>query len=208
MKKFLNANKVLCLSPHPDDIEYGALGIMYKFYDTKFDIITISIGGKFDTSSGQRRFSECQSIYHQLPNIHGEFLLDDHTINFGYDELVHKIETKYDISKYDLILLPPDEDTHHDHKKINVVGMALTRKEKCGIIDYRTPSTLDTWVPNYFVDISEQLDSKIEQLHKFKTQSKHLYFTTELIRNFHTNYQSSRRGMGYVEMFKIHRLYA
>ena len=48
MEKFLNANRVLCLSPHPDDIEYGALGIMYKFKDTQFDILTISIGGKFD----------------------------------------------------------------------------------------------------------------------------------------------------------------
>ena len=205
--KFLNANKVLCLSPHPDDIEYGALGIMYKFQDTQFDIVTISIGGKFDTSSGQKRFAECQTIYDNFPNINGSFLLDDHTINFGYDYLVHLIETKYDMSQYDLILLPPDEDTHHDHKKINVVGMALTRKEKCGIIDYKTPSTLETWVPNYFVDITSFIDNKITQLHKFKTQSKHLYFTPEVIKNFHINYQSSRRGYGYVEMFKIHRIY-
>jgi len=48
MGKFLNADRVLCLSPHPDDIEYGALASMYKFQDTQFDIITISIGGKFD----------------------------------------------------------------------------------------------------------------------------------------------------------------
>lgn len=208
MAKFLNANRILCLSPHPDDIEYGALGIMYKYQDTQFDILTISIGGKFDITSGQRRFKECQSIYNSFKNISGEFLLDDHTINFGYDELVHKIETKYDISKYDLILLPPDEDTHHDHKKINVVGMALTRKEKCGIVDYKTPSTLETWIPNHFVDISMYMDSKIEQLHKFKTQSKHLYFAPQIIKSFHNNYQSARRGFGYVEMFKIHRLYA
>ena len=208
MAKFLNADRVLCLSPHPDDIEYGALGIMHKFQDTYFDIITISIGGKFDNSSGQTRFDECQSIYNEFPNIKGGFLLNDHTINFGYDQLVHLIETSYDMSKYDLILLPPDDDTHHDHKKINVVGMALTRKEKCGIVDYKTPSTLETWVPNYFVDITPYMDNKIQQLHKFKTQSKHLYFTPDVIKSFHTNYQSSRRGFGYVEMFKIHRIYS
>jgi LmbE family N-acetylglucosaminyl deacetylase len=208
MAKFLNANRVLCLSPHPDDIEYGALGIMYKFQDTQFDILTISIGGKFDISSGQRRFSECLSIYNDFSNISGSFLLDDHTINFGYDHLVHMIENKFDMSQYDLILLPPDEDTHHDHKKINVVGMALTRKEKCGIIDYRTPSTLETWTPNYFVDITPYIDDKIIQLHKFKTQAKHLYFTPDVIKSFHINYQSSRRGFGSVETFKIHRIYS
>ncbi len=36
MAKFLNADRVLCLSPHPDDIEYGALASMYKFQDTQF----------------------------------------------------------------------------------------------------------------------------------------------------------------------------
>jgi LmbE family N-acetylglucosaminyl deacetylase len=207
MGKFLNADKVLCLSPHPDDIEYGALGIMYKFQDTKFDIITISIGGKFDTTSSRNRFEECNSIWSEFPNVSGTFLLDDHTINFGYDHLVHMIESNHDISAYDIILLPPEEDTHHDHKKINVVGMALTRKEKCSIVDYKTPSTLDTWVPNYFVDINNHLEDKITQLKKFKTQSKHLYFTDDVIKSFHTNYQCARRGYGFVEMFKIHRLY-
>jgi LmbE family N-acetylglucosaminyl deacetylase len=208
MAKFLNADKVLCLSPHPDDIEYGALGIMYKFQDTHFDIVTISIGGKFDISSGQKRFAECQSIYDDFENISGSFLLEDHTINFGYDHLVHLIETKYDMSQYDLILLPPAEDTHHDHKKINVVGMALTRKEKCGIVDYKTPSTLETWIPNYFVDITMHIDDKIQQLHKFKTQAKHLYFTPDVVKAFHINYQSARRGFGFVETFKIHRIYS
>jgi LmbE family N-acetylglucosaminyl deacetylase len=208
MAKFLDANRVLCLSPHPDDIEYGAMGIMYKFQDTQFDIITISIGGKFDSSSGRNRFAECNSIWGELPNVKGSFLLEDHTINFGYDQLVHMIETNHEMSRYDLIMLPPDEDTHHDHKKINVVGMALTRKEKCGIIDYKTPSTLETWIPNYFVDITPYIDVKITQLHKFKTQAKHLYFTPDVIKAFHTNYQSARRGFGYVETFKIHRIYS
>ena len=208
MSKFLNANRVLCLSPHPDDIEYGVLGTISKFQDTQFDILTISIGGKFDPSSGERRFSECQSIYKEFPNIKGDFLFNDHTINFGYDHLVHMVETKYDVSQYDIILLPPEEDTHHDHKKINIIGMALTRKEKCSVIDYKTPSTLETWIPNYFVDITSYLPNKIEQLKKFKTQSKHLYFTENVIKSFHTNYQCSRRGYEFVEMFKIHRLYA
>ena len=207
MSKFLDSSKVLCLSPHPDDIEYGALGIMAKHQDTQFDILTISIGGKFDTSSGKNRFKECSSIWGSIPNINGGFLLEDHTINFGYDKLVHMIENQYDMSSYDLMLVPTHEDTHHDHKKINVVGMALTRKNKCGIVDYKTPSTLETWVPNYFVDISSYIDFKIEQLHKFKTQAKHLYFTEDVIKSFHINYQSSRRGMGYVEHFKIHRIY-
>ncbi len=91
MGKFLNADRVLCLSPHPDDIEYGALASMYKFQDTQFDIITISIGGKFDTSSSRNRHQECMNIWSSLPNVKGSFLSEDHTINIPYDFLVNKI---------------------------------------------------------------------------------------------------------------------
>jgi len=35
--KFLNLNKVLCLSAHPDDTEYGVLGSMISCDDTLFD---------------------------------------------------------------------------------------------------------------------------------------------------------------------------
>ena len=49
--KFLNFNKVLCLGAHPDDVEYGMLGSMCKFTDTKFDILVLSEGGDFDKST-------------------------------------------------------------------------------------------------------------------------------------------------------------
>ena len=46
--KFLNLDKVLCLSAHPDDAEYGVLGSMIKFGDTQFDVVVLSNGGDFD----------------------------------------------------------------------------------------------------------------------------------------------------------------
>ena len=39
--KFLNYDRVLCLSPHPDDVEYGVLGTMMKYKDTKFDVVKL-----------------------------------------------------------------------------------------------------------------------------------------------------------------------
>ena len=38
--KFLGFNKVLCLSPHPDDVEYSMSGTIIKYEDTHFDIVT------------------------------------------------------------------------------------------------------------------------------------------------------------------------
>ena len=35
--KFLGFDNVLCISPHPDDIEYSMFGTIDKYKDTKFD---------------------------------------------------------------------------------------------------------------------------------------------------------------------------
>ena len=51
--KFLNYDRVLCLSPHPDDVEYGMVGSMYKFRNTQFDVLILSEGGDFDESTGK-----------------------------------------------------------------------------------------------------------------------------------------------------------
>jgi len=53
--KFLGLNKVLCLSPHPDDVEFGMMGTILKYYDTHFDILCLSSGGDFDNTTGQNR---------------------------------------------------------------------------------------------------------------------------------------------------------
>ena len=43
--KFLNLNKVLCISPHPDDVEVGMMGSVIKHKDTHFDILCLTKGG-------------------------------------------------------------------------------------------------------------------------------------------------------------------
>ena len=49
---FLNLNRVLCISAHPDDAEYGMLGSMVKCRNTKFDIAVLSNGGDYDDTTG------------------------------------------------------------------------------------------------------------------------------------------------------------
>ena len=40
--KFLNLKKVLCLSPHPDDVEIGMMGTIFTYRGTKFDILCMT----------------------------------------------------------------------------------------------------------------------------------------------------------------------
>ena len=50
--KLLNFDRVLCLSPHPDDAEYSISGTVMKYSDTIFDILTMSVGGDFEGTDG------------------------------------------------------------------------------------------------------------------------------------------------------------
>ena len=95
--RFLNCDKVLCLAAHPDDVEYGMLGSIMKYTDTKFDILVLSEGGNFDDSTSTNRHSECEAIWKDIDNIEGSFLSTKHLADVSEDELINMIESKFDI---------------------------------------------------------------------------------------------------------------
>ena len=227
--KFLNYDKVLCLSPHPDDVEYGMLGTIMKYKDTKFDLVVLSEGGDFDESTAESRQNECRQVWEDIDNINGHFIKDSKFIkDKEEDEWVNILENQFDISDCDCIFSSSSEDSHFEHKMVSQLPYVLARRSKCGIINYKSPSTLDTWIPNFFVDINalvnrEEEDGhsrttealflafiwyiKLNKLKFFESQQDKSYFKEDSLNSFHSNYQCSARGMNQVESFKIIRGY-
>ena len=227
--KFLNYDKVLCLSPHPDDVEYGMLGTIAKYKDTKFDIVVLSEGGDFDITTKIERQDECKNVWNNIDNINGYFIDDSKFIkDKDEDEWVNLLENKFNISEYDFIISPSPFDSHFEHKIVSDLTYALVRRSKCGIIQYKSPSTLGTWIPNFFVDLGDvqKRDTsdghsnntdllfmamiwylKLNKLKLFESQQDKSYFKEGALKSFHSNYQCSTRGMNNVESFKIIRGY-
>ena len=164
--KFLNLDRILCLSAHPDDTEYGLLGSMMKFEETDFDVLVLSSGGDFDKTTGKSRQQECMKIWDRVQfNVSGRFFGKKYVKDTPEDEWVNIIEQDYNISGYDCILSLPKYDSHFEHRMVNHIAYALVRGTKCGIVTYRTPSTLEEWIPNYYVEIDDfSLDAKIREL--------------------------------------------
>tara|TARA_R100001594_G_scaffold149818_1_gene208749 strand:+ start:307 stop:996 length:690 start_codon:yes stop_codon:yes gene_type:complete len=227
--KLLNYDKVLCLSPHPDDAEYGMLGTICKYKDTKFEVVVLSQGGDFDITTKTERQNECRKVWENIDNIEGHFIEDSKFIkDKDEDEWVNILENKFDISSYDCIITTSPSDSHFEHRMVSDFTYALVRRSKCGIIQYKSPSTLDTWIPNLFVDLmvlanrdkedghsqgTHSLFSaflwfiKINKLKLFESQKGKSYFEDEAVKSFHSNYQCSNRDMCYVESFRIIRGY-
>jgi LmbE family N-acetylglucosaminyl deacetylase len=226
--KFLNYDKVLCLSPHPDDAEYGMLGTICKYKDTKFDIVVLSQGGDFDKSTAKSRQNECKKIWENIDNINGVFIESEFIKDKDEDEWVNVLENEFDISSYDCIFTPSPFNAHFEHRIVSNFTYPLVRRSKCSLIQYKSPSTLDTWIPNFFVDIGviESRDKKdghsnqthtlfmagiwyikVNRMKLFESQQDKSYFEDQSLKSFHSNYQCSMRDMPRVESFKIIRGY-
>ena len=111
------------------------------------------------------------------------------------------------MANYQCICLPPLLDTHYEHRIVHGIGMALTRSTPISVIEYRSISALDSWVPNMFVDVTNFADEKVKRLRLFISQDK-LYFKPDYMRAFHSHVHSIRRHIELVEQFRVVSLYA
>ena len=204
--KCLNFDKVLCLSPHPDDIEIGLGGSIIKYSDTQFDMLTLSGGGDFEGTGVDVREIELINAW-QVTNVNNILINVEPSLkpkNNTEDFLVNTIETSYD---HQAIFVPTYIDAHFEHRMTNRLAAALTRCKNISIIEYRTPSTLNDWIPNMYVDITNEYEQKLLMLSKFSSQQNKEYFKRDMLDAFHTDFQSSKKGNKFVEHLKIIQLY-
>ena len=193
MSRFLNANTIACLSPHPDDCEYAISATISKHLGTMFHVYNISSGGKY-SNNGNDRLDEVKKFWSSYKNVNLFFVGVEFIRDIQYDTFITKMENLFP-SEYDLILSPPIEDTHQDHRKINKLANSLTRSKKIGLVEYMTPST----------KIIEE--KRINLFNSFQTQLDKPYFTDDVFNSYHCNYQTTKRNLDNVEFFKVRSLY-
>jgi LmbE family N-acetylglucosaminyl deacetylase len=206
--KFLSCKKVLCLSPHPDDVEYAISGTIKKCDQTKFESFCFSASGKNDKTVTQNRYSEIVKFWSMFKckNLKQSCSVDCYIQDKPFEEWVQLIENTIDDDGFDCVLVPSFEDSHNDHKYINSMIEPILRVNNANFIEYKTPSSLNSWIPNLFVDVTEHIDSKVECLYNsFISQNNKSYFEKENLKNFHINFQCLKKGVKYVEQFRIVR---
>ena len=199
--RFLNKNKVICLGAHPDDVEYGMSGTFGECYNTEFFVVVLSNGGDFDNTTGDQRNSENENIWARYENVSG--ILDVGFVKSKHQEaMVNFVEQN--MNGADTIVTTPSLDSHFEHQIVNNLGPALCRRSPISLVEYRTPSTLNHWVPNYFVNLSDKsYQKKKDVLKLFTTQQKAPYFSDKTIDSFHHNFQCHKKGLSIVESYRI-----
>jgi len=206
--KFLGYDNVLCISPHPDDTEYSMMGTILKYSDTMFTCLQLCQGGDMDETTGKNRLFEVENVWEEAEcsNVNLFFTEVKYMRDMLEEEWINFIEKKLSPS-LNAIVLPNEHDSHFEHRLVAGFGKALIRQRPITLIQYKTPSTDQTWVPNLFVDIEEEYDIKVNALGKFESQQHRYYFRDDVLRSFHSDFQSAKRAKHYVEQFKILDLY-
>jgi len=205
--KLFNFNKVLCLSPHPDDVEYSMLGTIMKYPDTQFELLQLAQGGDCDPTTNSSRLEEVKNVWEKskCKNININFTEHKFIKELAEDKWINKIENY--LENIDAIFLPNECDSHFEHRFISGFGPALIRNKNISLIQYYTPSTQDEWNPNLYIDIKNVYDLKIDALNGFKSQNHRYYFRKDVLRAFHSDFQCSKKGVHYVEKYKILNLF-
>ena len=205
--KFLNYDTVLCISPHPDDVEYSMMGTILKYVDTHFIILNLCQGGDLDSTTGKARLEEIHNVWSNWRiNIKLEFTEHKFIRDLLEEEWINLIEAYMD--SVEVVFLPNECDSHFEHRYVAGFGKALVRSKPVALIQYKTSSTDQEWVPNLFVDVTEQCELKIKYLSEFKSQQHRYYFRPDVLRAFHSDFQSVKKGKHFIEQFKVVDMYA
>jgi hypothetical protein len=209
MNKFLGFDKVLCLSPHPDDVEYSISGTIQKYKDTIFKIVCMTSGGESDPTSGDLRFNEVKNFW-KIFNVNNIelYFLDGPMSKYIESEWLDQITWNY-LDDVDCVILPPSHDAHFEHRIVNIMGFPLTRNRNLSVIEYKTVSIGREWISNFSVNVDEHIIvKKIHSLrNSFFTQLDSRYFDEHTIKMFHHDFISHKRNIKYSESFKITQLY-
>jgi LmbE family N-acetylglucosaminyl deacetylase len=205
--KLLNFDRVLCLAPHPDDAEYSMAGVVLKYPDTHFDILCLTEGGYVDITTNESRHIEVRSAWSVSNSTNYSLFFSDVPFfrSRGIDEWLKYIEDTFtNVNEYQCIMVPSEFDSHQEHTVISTLAAPLARVKPYSIIQYKSPSTLDSWVPNLFISLTdEQYSIKKKMICEFKSQLHKPYFSSEVIDGFHMNFQGLKKGKRYIEPYKI-----
>jgi len=160
---------ILCLSPHPDDLEFGAAGTLVRYTDAGHNVFLMimtqgSMGGdpglRFHEQEASAKIIGAQRIFW------GGFEDTKLETNSHSISTVEKVLNQVDP---DIIFACFGEDTHQDHRNLTTIINSAARNFH-NLLFYETPTTAPLFSPNVFTDITNVMKRKMEALQAHASQ--------------------------------------
>ena len=197
------SGNILACGAHPDDIEYGCFGTLYKFKNTcSIFCYVATIGGLGDFTSGESRKVESEAAL-KLLKPKKVFWYHDIGIDYKeYSSIVSDMEKIIYLNKINLVITPSKSDSHQDHRLISNITVSALRRSNATLLFYPTLTTLE-FNAKLFVDISKVFNMKKKALSLLVTQKDKSYMSDKYLEIFNHDSFASLHGLDYVEKFDI-----
>jgi LmbE family N-acetylglucosaminyl deacetylase len=161
--------KIIAIGAHPDDLEYGCGGTLYKLSKAGHDInlIVMTRGEMGGDPSVRQKEQEHSAKLLKAKLFWGRFSdtqipLEKETIN-TIEYFIKKIQP-------DLTFVLHPKDTHQDHRTVSQATVTATRYVR-NVLFYEVPTTFDFSPASIFTDIGgDTLDKKMLLLKSHKSQ--------------------------------------
>lgn len=178
---------VLVVSPHPDDETLGAGGTILRLKEEGNKIFWLNItgmtkGGIFSEEMQERRKEQLKNIedFYKFEGTYNLNLPTAQLDSYNTSDAIDKIREVFTKVQPEMLILPDYNDAHSDHKKVfewcyscsKVFRFPYIKKimtmEIVSETDFGKPE--NPFVPNFYVDITEYLEEKINALNIYDTE--------------------------------------
>lgn len=189
--------KLLVVSPHPDDETLGAGGTLLRYKKEGHQIYWLNITD-MKTSDG---WNEKQVIHRQkqLKRIN-EFYSFDGFYNLAFPptklksmeegEIITNIRRVFDKVRPEWIMIPSRYDAHSDHLVVYDCCMACAKTFRAPYVKRITAMEIisetdygfrkERFHPNLFIDISNEMEKKLEAMKIYDTEIEEVPFPRNL----------------------------
>lgn len=178
----LTSLTVLAVGAHPDDIELGAGGFIYRLrrkLGARVHFLILTHGENrrgnsdgFDRNQRHRESIEAAGVLGIETN--DVTILDhaDRKLQSDLHLLIGEIETMTSDKRFDIVLTHTGGDTHQDHRAAHDATIAGTRSFGGTVLLYQAASTIpNEFRPTFFVDLKpDELDVKQRAIQKHVSQ--------------------------------------
>ena len=193
---------LLAVGAHPDDIELGAGGTVYKAVQAGAQVIALYMtrGGKLsDINVRMRESTEAMHILGVNEIFFENFPDTEIPDSFEAVNCLEQYAIKY---KPDVVLTHSVNDTHQDHRRVAWLAMSSFRNV-AKILAFETPRVRPAaFLPNYFVNITGCVAKKGEALRCHVSQQEKRYLAYESTVNL-ASFRGSQVGVEAAEAFEI-----
>lgn len=164
--------RVLAIGAHPDDIEIGCAGTVRKHVENGDDVIFLILTqARNGGGTAEERKAEAENAA-KILGVRLCLFLDYEDTKLPEDAVViNRIEEVIKLFTPDRVYIPYHNEIHQDHRATNKTSIAACRNVK-QILMYEGPSTFNDFQANFCVDISKQVDKKIEAIKAHTSQGE------------------------------------